>query len=345
MKKSEPSKKLKAVLIAVILLLFATYFIISFKNPHGSELIIKVSNEHAEGFNNTNHMASDNPILVYEPIPNTRVQYDGYWVKLNRTTIETVNSDGFRGRDYSVDKPKGVYRIVVLGDSFTEGPGVNDNETFSYYLEQMLNALNISGKKFEVLNLGVGGYNTLQEVERLRVKGLKYNPNLVIIAHHASDVENISEIEKNMNEMYNSYINGTANITNNTFYDILAYFRNKAFKNFYKEIENMPFDQVFENVRQPMEDLYNLSLQENFSLMITHFPNGVYMEREQAEKLSKFSDEKGICYLDFIEAYEDKNLYSQIVAPNDAHPNPYAHEVFADYILKKMIQCGFITTS
>jgi len=156
-KKSIISNKLEIVLMATIILLFATYFIILFKNPHGSEPIIKVSNKPAEGFNSTNHMASDNPILVYELIPNTRVQYDGSWVKLNRTTIETVNSDGFRGRDYSVDKPKGVYRIVVLGDSFTEGLGVNDNETFSYYLEQMLNALNISGKKFEVLNLAVGG--------------------------------------------------------------------------------------------------------------------------------------------------------------------------------------------
>ncbi|MCX6709358.1 MAG: SGNH/GDSL hydrolase family protein, partial [Candidatus Woesearchaeota archaeon] len=324
MKKSEISKRLETVLIAVITLLFAAYLMISIRSSHGTEFITNLSNESAEGFNSSNRMLSDNPILIYEIMPNTRVQVYGYWVKFNRTTIETVNSDGFRGRDYSIEKPKGVYRIIVLGDSFTEGFGVNDNETFSYCLEQMLNSLNISGKRFEVLNLGVGGYNTLQEVEQLKVKGLKYNPDLVIIAHHASDVENISEIEKNTNEMYASYLKETAIINNNIshnilayfrqkafeifykkiFYDVHAHFRQKAFDIFYKEIANMPFEQVFENVRQPMEALYNLSLKEDFSLMITHFPEGIYMKREQAEKLSKFSYEKDICYLDFIEAYD-----------------------------------------
>jgi hypothetical protein len=329
--------------MTTIILLFAIYLIIPFKNPQGSKLITNVSDKAIEGFNNTNRIASDNPILVYELIPNTKVQYDGAWVKLNKTTIETVNSDGFRGRDYPVDKMKDVYRIIILGDSFTFGAGVNDNETFSYYLEQKLNSLRLNNEKFEVLNLGVGGYNTFQEVECLKVKGLKYRPDLVIIAHHGNDVENVSEIEQVRDEMYADYINGNENITNNTFYSAWAYFQNKAFEIVYSEIEKQSFDKVFENVRQPMENLYNISLQENFSLMIMHFPNG-YKHNEQAEKLYNFSDEKSICYLDFTDIYDIENLYPQIMHPQDAHPNPYAHSVLADYIIKKMRECNFITT-
>ena len=346
MKTSNPLGKLKKILIAVIIMLCISYLIISSRHIYGIELRKegKINSSLEADFNSSNRRPSDNPVLVYELIPNTRVQNEGSWVKFNRTLIETVNSDGFRGRDYPVEKPKEVYRIIVLGDSFAFGYGVNDNETFSYYLEQKLNSLNISGKRFEVLNLGVGGYNTFQEVESLNIKGLKYNPDLVIIAHHGSDMENISEIEREIDEMYSNYTSGKQNVTNNTYATLRAYFQNKAFQNVYEDMAKKTFDQVFENVRQPMEDIYNISKNKNFSLMITTFPNG-YMYKEQAEKLAVFSTERGICYLDFSVAYADKDLYAQTVHPTmDAHPNPYAYAVFADYIINKMKECGFIAT-
>ena len=47
-------------------------------------------------------------------------------------------------------------------------------------MEKLLNN-GTSEKKYEVLNMGVGGYHTLQEAETLRVKGCKYNPDIVIV--------------------------------------------------------------------------------------------------------------------------------------------------------------------
>jgi hypothetical protein len=91
------------------------------------------------------------------------------------------NSQGFRDGEHAVAKPPGVYRIVVIGDSVGAGLKVERTEdTFPPLLQQMLDA---RGLKSEVINLSVSGYNTQQEVELLRERGLAYSPDLVIVAY------------------------------------------------------------------------------------------------------------------------------------------------------------------
>jgi len=326
-------KNLKIVLICLILFLLAV-LVILIKDSEDRDFGIDLS------FTMKNNNCSEGRILFYEPVPNTTITFEGYNVKLNRTTIQTINSGGFRGREYSVEKPEEVYRIVVLGDSFTFGLGLNDNETFSYHLEQLLNEKNISGKRFEVLNFGVSGYNTVQEVAMLKMKALKYLPDMVIIAHQGNDIEDICEIKEMEQKLYEKHL-VEHDFINNTFFTESAYFYHKSLELYYSKIGKKSFDEVFQIVQVPMQELYNLSLSQNFSLMIVHFPVG-YREREQSEWLSNFSTRNGICYLDLIDAYKTKNLYSEILHPKDTHPNPYANRFFAEYLFDKMMQCKII---
>jgi hypothetical protein len=93
------------------------------------------------------------------------------------------NSRGIRGRrEYAYDKPAGVTRIVVLGDSFTFGEDVGDQETYSHRLEESLPGT-------EVLNLGVHGYGHDQMLIYLREQGLKYQPDVVILGFLYDDME------------------------------------------------------------------------------------------------------------------------------------------------------------
>ena len=86
-------------------------------------------------------------------------------------------------------KPSGVYRIVVLGDSVAMGLHVDDSEAiFPRVLERLLAQ---RGLKAEVINLAVSGYNTQQEVEMLKAKGLQYHPDLVLLAYTLSSREHI----------------------------------------------------------------------------------------------------------------------------------------------------------
>ena len=92
-----------------------------------------------------------------------------------------INSGGFRDREFSEEKPPGVFRIVVVGDSVTFGLLCDAGSAYPKQLESLLNEQATGGApRFEVLNLGVTGYNISQVVEFLRVVGTRYEPDLIV---------------------------------------------------------------------------------------------------------------------------------------------------------------------
>ncbi len=123
---------------------------------------------------------SDNPVLGYELRPSDG---DGG---------TAINSAGFRDREYRVRKPAGVFRIVAIGDSVTFGPPEEREEAWPQHLERLLRADAGGGMAFEVLNLGVSGYNITRAVERLRVLGMEYDPDLVVYGYVLNDPQQMS---------------------------------------------------------------------------------------------------------------------------------------------------------
>jgi hypothetical protein len=94
-----------------------------------------------------------------------------------------INSDGLRDREHAKAKPADTVRIAVLGDSFAEAMHVPIEQTFWSLLEHKLQDCNaFPGKKVEVINFGVSGYGTAQELMMLRQKVWDYSPDLVVLA-------------------------------------------------------------------------------------------------------------------------------------------------------------------
>ncbi len=102
-------------------------------------------------------------------------------------TMVAISSQGLRDREYSLQKPEGVYRVAIVGDSFTFGFGVEQNETFTEILEKSLNGR--GNKRYEVMNFGVSAYGTEQEYLVIRKKVLTFNPDMVIVAFYLNDVK------------------------------------------------------------------------------------------------------------------------------------------------------------
>lgn len=99
----------------------------------------------------------------------------------------TTNSQGFRGqREYARPKPAGLYRIIVLGDSVTLGHGVEDDDTFSAVAERAL----ATSRPVEIINMGVSGFGTAEELIQLQRTGLSYEPDLVVLAYFPNDPYN-----------------------------------------------------------------------------------------------------------------------------------------------------------
>ncbi|WP_293150221.1 MULTISPECIES: SGNH/GDSL hydrolase family protein [unclassified Microcoleus] len=95
-----------------------------------------------------------------------------------------VNKDGLRDREHTKTKPPNTLRVAVLGDSFTEAIQVPVEQTFWSKLERKLgNCDAVKGrKKVEVINFGVQGYGTAQELMMLRKKVWDYSPDIVVLA-------------------------------------------------------------------------------------------------------------------------------------------------------------------
>lgn len=97
-----------------------------------------------------------------------------------------LNNQGFRSnKDFNTIKEDDSYRILVLGDSFAFGAGVNQNETFPHLLEKYFNQNTTT--KFEVYNLGISGTPPYTYLRVLKKYGKQYNPDMVIISFFISN--------------------------------------------------------------------------------------------------------------------------------------------------------------
>jgi hypothetical protein len=94
------------------------------------------------------------------------------------------NRFGFRGPDYVIPRPANIFRIVALGDPYTQGVGVHERDTFAVQLEQRLNedaATRRLAVKYEVLNASVSGYATLEERLTYELVASEYEPQVVLL--------------------------------------------------------------------------------------------------------------------------------------------------------------------
>lgn len=98
-----------------------------------------------------------------------------------------VTEDGLWDVPHAVPKPPGVLRVVVLGDSVPNDPTIPFRRRFPRQLEALLAEKAPAGRKVEVINVSCEGYNTVQEVRLLETVGLRYEPDLVVLAYVLND--------------------------------------------------------------------------------------------------------------------------------------------------------------
>ena len=99
----------------------------------------------------------------------------------------TINSHGFRGADYSIDKPDNVIRVLTLGASSTFGFYSRDNETYPLMLEQRLNARCNGPKRYEVINFAIPDARAEQIRSMLIAEGLALDPDVITFYEGRND--------------------------------------------------------------------------------------------------------------------------------------------------------------
>jgi lysophospholipase L1-like esterase len=134
------------------------------------------------------------PVLGWSHEPNAEGIYVGPrpWPVEFEAKVK-INSLGLRGPELD-ELPDDGYRVLVLGDSQTVGFEVEYEQTFTAILEKQL--IRKMGAPVQVVNAGVRGYGTDQELLYYRERGRKLNPDLVILVPTFNDPRNNTMVHR-----------------------------------------------------------------------------------------------------------------------------------------------------
>ena len=146
------------------------------------------------------------------------------------TSYVRVNSDGLRDREHAKTKPANTVRIALLGDSFSEAMHLPMEQTFWWLLQQQLKQCGLfAAKDVELINFGVSGYGTGQELMTLREKVWDYSPDIVmLVVCTSNDVrDNYRGLSKTEQVPYFTYRNG-ALIYDDSFRTSPSYLRRES---------------------------------------------------------------------------------------------------------------------
>jgi lysophospholipase L1-like esterase len=118
--------------------------------------------------------------MAFDPLTGTRwvPGYQGEWI--------TINSLGFRGEEMTLNKPSETLRIVIVGSSAAFGVGVRDEEAFTTLLEA--NLAEQIDQEVEVINAGITGANSTQELIVLETRVIALEPDIVVIYDGRNDL-------------------------------------------------------------------------------------------------------------------------------------------------------------
>ena len=129
----------------------------------------------------------------YDPVVGSKLRpgIQGYWLKEGGGYV-SINSDGLRDREHSLQPPPHTLRIAVLGDSFAEAMQVNREEAFWAVMEKDLqDCPRLRPRRVEVINFGQAGFGTTQELLALRHRVWKYAPEIVLLTATGTEMVKI----------------------------------------------------------------------------------------------------------------------------------------------------------
>ena len=263
-----------------------------------------------------------------------------------------LNSKGLRDFEYGYEKPPGVFRILGLGDSFTFGQEVPREKTFLKKLEKRLNES--GGIKYEVINMGMRGHNTVQELELFQKEGIKYHPDLVLLNFVINDPE-VTDYQRRYRRVrlipwpaLDSHLTMKSNLyflakkrLNNFLarHHLIDNYNEYCFKLFSPDTNKYWPD--FVNALQRFSELsreHNVPVIFVFLTNVASVRNGEYRYRSAHETVMQVV-ESLFPVIELYPRFLELNMNSDelSISPHDGHPNSFSHTIFSDGIYEALL--------
>ena len=277
---------------------------------------------------------SNNSRLAYELKPNSQ----GY---IYDKKVE-INQNGERGKLYPYGKPKETTRIVFIGDSITFGFGSLINESYPYLVEDSLNKKYTN--RFEAIDLGVYSYNTVQQVESLKVKGLRYSPDIVVVGFYISNPEgDFNRLNPQVPKRKILHATITSLSKHSYFFKYaLDTFRMLGIENDFSDIYDKN-SKDWKNFEAAINDLESLSKKNDFKVVFVIHPQlynfDKYHLNEYHNTIRSLAESKGFIVLDMLDYYKEYDAKKLKAAKQDySHPNHLGNIIISKEITDTFIK-------
>ena len=285
----------------------------------------------------------NNSPYIYKPNGKLRYHYPdnprGYFDEKNEV-LGTINAKGFRGLDRSFEKESRKIRLAFLGDSFTLGLGVRDEDTLPADVEHELQK---NYGNVEVLNFGVTDSDTSDQIKLLEKYVLEFKPDIVVIVLFLNDANRTATIEFLSRPWVFTKIRKHSYFINAFVGSIEKIIMSKKMIRHYREgfLEDSP---GYQSIKSALRKGKLLSSEHQFYFVVALYPlpfqlNERYPFRFIHQMIEDFCAAENIPFVDLFNAFLGKRDKEMWVHPTDQHPNEVAHRLAAreltDYLKKE----------
>jgi hypothetical protein len=265
------------------------------------------------------------------------------------------NALGFRDVEWGA-KPSGVHRVIVMGDSFTEGWGVREVDTYPRRLERLLNAA--EPDRWEVRNAGRRGadFPALQDVFE---EALAFEPDLLVYGMVPNDVDRSPGIAARQ-EYLNDWILDQAHLSSRplpathlrlraVIEDRIAAWRiDRASTAWYRDLYREPNREGWQRTQERLREMDGRLHARGRRFLVAAWPllvglDGSYPFQEEHDTVARFCREAGIARHDLLPALRALPNRDLIVHPADRHPSAEAHRLAAESltpVVRSMMEDG-----
>lgn len=257
---------------------------------------------------------------------------EGLDVLVSRRGLPTIrvrtNSKGLRDESFNNTPPENTTRILVIGDSYTYGTGVNESDRYTEVLEKKLNEN--SEKDYQVINAGIFGAGAEDYYKFLKYRGLSYNPDILIIGVVGNDWMPLEEQKKITRKAGKQISSKYTNLSASRKRELLS-----------ERIHELHVKNNDLEGYSVLSNLTSLSSENNIETIM--FVASSMNDKEKLETVKKYGRTNNATFLKAPKELRDdrQSRFCLRYSPNrvstlDPHPSPIGHEMMAEKLYRNI---------
>lgn len=265
-----------------------------------------------------------------------------------------LNGLGYHDGEWRIPKPRGTWRVLVLGDSFTEGMQVPRDALFTEVVERSLTER--LERRIELVNLAKGGWGTVNELDALeRWLEAGADPDAVLLVYFVNDATALESNPVLVEDLHRTLAQrGGALSRVSAAWDWMDWVVRKrrvarvTLRDYRASFEGDERSQhQWRRSRRALAEMAELSREREFRFGVVLFPVLAQLDGDHGlTDLYALVEEHcrglGVPYRCLLDAFRGRDALSLWISPVNAHPNARGHAIAAGAVEEFLVDAELV---